>query len=185
MMKLTRQFACLALLAMLAGSTAVADAVRPFVWVRASDALTLDSVSWQSAVWGSDFTGYGSAVVCGDLVNNPTDPHYRLLFEAARRSAPGVPVLTVPGNHDFDLGRDVAEARARQSNFPWVACNLIEIETGQVVPWCVPTLMLDVPPEVAPILYAVPAQLLAYHTAVTKGTDVDQPRNLAKSVTVE
>lgn len=38
---------------------------------------------------------------------------------------------------------------------------------------------------VAPILYAVPAQLLAYHTAVLKGTDVDQPRNLAKSVTVE
>ncbi|WP_225029117.1 glutamine--fructose-6-phosphate transaminase (isomerizing) [Xinfangfangia pollutisoli] len=44
-------------------------------------------------------------------------------------------------------------------------------------------------PEVAalwaPILYAVPAQLLAYHTAIAKGTDVDQPRNLAKSVTVE
>jgi glucosamine--fructose-6-phosphate aminotransferase (isomerizing) len=38
---------------------------------------------------------------------------------------------------------------------------------------------------VAPILYALPAQLLAYHTAVAKGTDVDQPRNLAKSVTVE
>lgn len=38
---------------------------------------------------------------------------------------------------------------------------------------------------VAPILYAVPVQLLAYHTAVAKGTDVDQPRNLAKSVTVE
>ncbi len=37
----------------------------------------------------------------------------------------------------------------------------------------------------APILYAVPMQLLAYHTAVAKGTDVDQPRNLAKSVTVE
>ncbi|MCE5973000.1 glutamine--fructose-6-phosphate transaminase (isomerizing) [Sinirhodobacter sp. WL0062] len=37
----------------------------------------------------------------------------------------------------------------------------------------------------APILYAVPAQLLAYYTAVAKGTDVDQPRNLAKSVTVE
>ena len=37
----------------------------------------------------------------------------------------------------------------------------------------------------APILYAVPVQLLAYHTAVLKGTDVDQPRNLAKSVTVE
>ncbi len=41
------------------------------------------------------------------------------------------------------------------------------------------------PALVAPILYAVPAQLLAYHTAVAKGTDVDQPRNLAKSVTVE
>ncbi|MEL7165721.1 MAG: glutamine--fructose-6-phosphate transaminase (isomerizing) [Pseudomonadota bacterium] len=38
---------------------------------------------------------------------------------------------------------------------------------------------------VAPIVYAVPAQLLAYYTAVAKGTDVDQPRNLAKSVTVE
>jgi glutamine---fructose-6-phosphate transaminase (isomerizing) len=43
----------------------------------------------------------------------------------------------------------------------------------------------DVAPAFAPILYAVPAQLLAYHTAIAKGTDVDQPRNLAKSVTVE
>lgn len=40
-------------------------------------------------------------------------------------------------------------------------------------------------PLVAPLLYAIPVQLLAYHTAVLKGTDVDQPRNLAKSVTVE
>jgi glucosamine--fructose-6-phosphate aminotransferase (isomerizing) len=40
-------------------------------------------------------------------------------------------------------------------------------------------------PFVAPIVYAVPVQLLAYHAAVSKGTDVDQPRNLAKSVTVE
>ena len=43
----------------------------------------------------------------------------------------------------------------------------------------------DVDPFVAPILYALPVQLLAYHVAVLKGTDVDQPRNLAKSVTVE
>ncbi len=42
-----------------------------------------------------------------------------------------------------------------------------------------------VDPFVAPILYAIPVQLLAYHTAVLKGTDIDQPRNLAKSVTVE
>ncbi len=40
-------------------------------------------------------------------------------------------------------------------------------------------------PFVAPILYSAPMQLLAYHAAVAKGTDVDQPRNLAKSVTVE
>ena len=42
-----------------------------------------------------------------------------------------------------------------------------------------------VDPFVAPILYAIPVQMLAYHVAVLKGTDVDQPRNLAKSVTVE
>jgi len=42
-----------------------------------------------------------------------------------------------------------------------------------------------VDPFVAPLLYAIPVQLLAYHAAVWKGTDVDQPRNLAKSVTVE
>ena len=45
--------------------------------------------------------------------------------------------------------------------------------------------MPKVDPFVAPLLYAIPVQLLAYHTAVAKGTDVDQPRNLAKSVTVE
>lgn len=38
---------------------------------------------------------------------------------------------------------------------------------------------------IAPIVYTIPLQLLAYHVAVAKGTDVDQPRNLAKSVTVE
>ena len=45
--------------------------------------------------------------------------------------------------------------------------------------------MPEVDPVLTPILYALPAQLLAYHTAVAKGTDADQPRNLAKSVTVE
>ena len=48
------------------------------------------------------------------------------------------------------------------------------------------TLVLpDVPDILAPMIYALPVQLLAYHTAVFMGTDVDQPRNLAKSVTVE
>ncbi|NDV50963.1 MULTISPECIES: glutamine--fructose-6-phosphate transaminase (isomerizing) [unclassified Salipiger] len=43
----------------------------------------------------------------------------------------------------------------------------------------------EVDERLAPLLYALPAQLLAYHAAIAKGTDVDQPRNLAKSVTVE
>ncbi len=48
--------------------------------------------------------------------------------------------------------------------------------------------VLDMPhvrEALAPIAYTIPLQLLAYHVAVAKGTDVDQPRNLAKSVTVE
>ncbi len=45
--------------------------------------------------------------------------------------------------------------------------------------------MPTVPELIAPIVYAVPAQMIAYHTALHRGTDVDQPRNLAKSVTVE
>jgi glucosamine--fructose-6-phosphate aminotransferase (isomerizing) len=43
----------------------------------------------------------------------------------------------------------------------------------------------DICPGTAPIVYTIPLQLLSYHVAVLKGTDVDQPRNLAKSVTVE
>jgi len=51
---------------------------------------------------------------------------------------------------------------------------------------CIATIeMPKVHPLIAPLVYAVPVQLLAYHTACVKGTDVDQPRNLAKSVTVE
>ena len=48
--------------------------------------------------------------------------------------------------------------------------------------------IVEVPPvanEISPIVYTIPLQLLSYHVAVLKGTDVDQPRNLAKSVTVE
>jgi glucosamine--fructose-6-phosphate aminotransferase (isomerizing) len=45
--------------------------------------------------------------------------------------------------------------------------------------------MPRVHPVFAPVVYAIPVQLLAYYAAVSKGTDVDQPRNLAKSVTVE
>ena len=45
--------------------------------------------------------------------------------------------------------------------------------------------MPEMPATVTPLVYAIPVQLIAYHTAVIMGTDVDQPRNLAKSVTVE
>ena len=51
-------------------------------------------------------------------------------------------------------------------------------------PWLTLTLP-EMPATVTPLVYAVPVQLIAYHTAVVMGTDVDQPRNLAKSVTVE
>ena len=50
------------------------------------------------------------------------------------------------------------------------------------------TSVIDVAPvddSISPILYTIPLQLLAYHVAIIKGTDVDKPRNLAKSVTVE
>jgi glucosamine--fructose-6-phosphate aminotransferase (isomerizing) len=58
------------------------------------------------------------------------------------------------------------------------------IETLSEVP-CVSIKLPDSHPFVTPLLYALPMQMLAYHVAVLKGTDVDQPRNLAKSVTVE
>jgi glutamine---fructose-6-phosphate transaminase (isomerizing) len=45
--------------------------------------------------------------------------------------------------------------------------------------------MPEMAASVTPLVYAIPVQLLAYHTAVNLGTDIDQPRNLAKSVTVE
>jgi len=51
--------------------------------------------------------------------------------------------FAVPGNHEFDLGRQVPERLARMSEFPWVCANLIESSTGEVVDWCVPTLLLQ------------------------------------------
>ena len=57
-------------------------------------------------------------------------------------------------------------------------------QTGDA-PNCPLRIPAHVQPIQEPLLYAVPLQLLAYHAAVLKGTDIDQPRNLAKSVTVE
>jgi len=65
---------------------------------------------------------------------------------------------------------------------------LFSDKTGLTKIGCKPYWSMSLPdadPTVLPLLYAIPVQLLAYYTAVAKGTDVDQPRNLAKSVTVE
>jgi 5'-nucleotidase / UDP-sugar diphosphatase len=51
--------------------------------------------------------------------------------------------LAVPGNHDFDFGRDVTEKLAWQANFPWLGANVVNTATGKVVDWLRPTLMLD------------------------------------------
>jgi len=51
--------------------------------------------------------------------------------------------LAVPGNHDFDLGRQNTARLAGLSRFPWLCANLVEKDTGKVVDWCRPTLMIE------------------------------------------
>lgn len=96
-----------------------------------------------------------------------------------------VPIVAlVPSNELFEkTAGNLQEAAARGGQilvFSDVAGNakLADIAKHSVT-------LPEAGPFVAPILYSLPVQLLAYHTAVHKGTDVDQPRNLAKSVTVE
>ena len=78
---------------------------------------------------------------------------------------------------------NMQEVRARGGKIVLIsdAEGLAEAGEGCLAPIEMP----KVHPLIAPLVYAVPVQLLAYHVAVAKGTDVDQPRNLAKSVTVE
>jgi len=78
---------------------------------------------------------------------------------------------------------NMQEVRARGGKIVLVSDSSGLDEAGE---GCVATIeMPRVHPLIAPLVYAVPVQLLAYHVACVKGTDVDQPRNLAKSVTVE
>ena len=95
-----------------------------------------------------------------------------------------MPVVAVAPNDELleKLRSNLQEVKARGGQLFVFADNdsAFVIESGVTV--------LNVPkmdPILAPITYVVPLQLLAYHVAVHKGTDVDQPRNLAKSVTVE
>ncbi|PZP87078.1 MAG: glutamine--fructose-6-phosphate transaminase (isomerizing) [Azospirillum brasilense] len=96
-----------------------------------------------------------------------------------------VPVIAfAPKDHLFEkTASNIQEAAARGGRIVTLSdaegvAALKDVSVESIV-------LPSVHPVVAPILYAIPAQLLAYHTAVLKGTDVDQPRNLAKSVTVE
>ena len=96
-----------------------------------------------------------------------------------------VPVIVVaPGDDLFDKTMsNVEEARARGGRI-----ILITDETGgaSAGPIADRTVVLPtVDALVTPLVHAIPVQMIAYHAAVRKGTDVDQPRNLAKSVTVE
>ena len=72
---------------------------------------------------------------------------------------------------------NLQEVRAREGELFLFSDQKVKIELDLTLD--------DICPSTSPIVYTVPLQLLAYHVAVLKGTDVDQPRNLAKSVTVE
>lgn len=95
-----------------------------------------------------------------------------------------MPVIVVAPCDDLldKLRSNLQEVHARGGRLYVFADESIDIELGadaRVIR------LPKVPAEIAPIAYTIPLQLLAYHVAVLKGTDVDQPRNLAKSVTVE
>ena len=97
----------------------------------------------------------------------------------------GVPVIVIAPTDDLfeKTASNIAEIMARNGRVIFFSDTRGEKRlAGQTA---VTIALPEVDPFVTPILYAIPVQLLAYHTAVIKGTDVDQPRNLAKSVTVE
>jgi glucosamine--fructose-6-phosphate aminotransferase (isomerizing) len=96
-----------------------------------------------------------------------------------------VPIIVVaPSDSFFDkTASNMQEVIARGGRVIFLsdAAGIAKLGSMAAATIEIPT----VDPFVAPILYTIPVQLLAYHAAVLKGTDVDQPRNLAKSVTVE
>ncbi|WP_298337217.1 glutamine--fructose-6-phosphate transaminase (isomerizing) [uncultured Erythrobacter sp.] len=96
-----------------------------------------------------------------------------------------VPVVVIaPSGPLFEKTvSNMEEVRARGGKVVLISDAAGIAEAGE---GCLATIEMPVVhPLIAPLVYAVPVQLLAYHVAVVKGTDVDQPRNLAKSVTVE
>ncbi len=93
-----------------------------------------------------------------------------------------VVVLAPRDAHFAKTVSNMQEVLARQGRVVLISDRAGLAEAGPVPESLV---MPEVPDLLAPFVYAVPAQLLAYHAALARGTDVDQPRNLAKSVTVE
>jgi glucosamine--fructose-6-phosphate aminotransferase (isomerizing) len=96
-----------------------------------------------------------------------------------------MPVVAVAPNNELleKLKSNLQEVRARGGKlfvFAAPGTDLRSTEGVTVIP-----MPVDVTALQAPVIFAVPMQLLAYHVAVLRGTDVDQPRNLAKSLTVE
>jgi len=96
-----------------------------------------------------------------------------------------VPVIVIAPSDDlFDKTlSNVQEVVARGGRVIFISDQPGVDRIGQTAMFTIA--LPEVDPFVSPILYAIPVQILAYHVAVLKGTDVDQPRNLAKSVTVE
>ncbi|WP_298222935.1 glutamine--fructose-6-phosphate transaminase (isomerizing) [Acidocella sp.] len=96
-----------------------------------------------------------------------------------------VPVIAIcPSGPLFEkTASNLQEAAARGGQ---IVVFSDEEGASKLAPIAAETILLpSIDPFAAPILHAIPVQMLAYHVAVMKGTDVDQPRNLAKSVTVE
>ncbi|MGA0393619.1 MAG: glutamine--fructose-6-phosphate transaminase (isomerizing) [Rhodospirillales bacterium] len=97
----------------------------------------------------------------------------------------GVPVIVIaPSDELFEkTASNMQEVIARGGRVIFLSDEAGVKKLGNLAAATITLPHVD--PFVAPILYAIPVQLLAYHVACLKGTDVDQPRNLAKSVTVE
>ena len=91
-------------------------------------------------------------------------------------------VVATKGPLDDKVLRNLQEARAREGNAIAIATEG-DTRIGQLTPHVL--FVPDVDPVLAPLVTTIPLQLLAYHVADSRGTDVDQPRNLARSVTVE
>jgi glucosamine--fructose-6-phosphate aminotransferase (isomerizing) len=95
-----------------------------------------------------------------------------------------MPVVAVAPNDDLleKLQSNLEEVRARGGKL-YVFGHSEAHNQGSTIARFIE--LPEMPELIAPMIYSVPLQLLAYHVAILKGTDIDQPRNLAKSVTVE